>query len=112
MVQSRLFIHGKRRELGLGPVRLVTLAQVREAARANRRLARAGGDPMAGAPPPVWTTWIGRAQASACGSLLGSLETVIQQPAKPSVSGVMRLVACDLDLILRATRLGQIVSGL
>ncbi len=44
---QRLFIHGKRRELGLGPVRLVTLAQVREAAVANRRLARAGGDPMA-----------------------------------------------------------------
>ena len=33
---QRLFIHGKRRELGLGPVRLVTLAQ-----------ARADGDPMA-----------------------------------------------------------------
>ena len=34
-------------ELGLGPVRLVTLAQAREAALANRRLARSGGDPMA-----------------------------------------------------------------
>ena len=44
---QRLFIHGKRRELGLGPIRLVTLAQAREAALANRRLARAGGDPMA-----------------------------------------------------------------
>ena len=44
---QRLFIHGKRRELGLGPVRLVTLSQAREAALANRRLARAGGDPMA-----------------------------------------------------------------
>ena len=43
---QRLFIHGKRRELGLGPVRLVTLSQAREAALANRRLARAGGDPM------------------------------------------------------------------
>ena len=29
---QRLFIHGKRRELGLGPVRLVTLSQAREAA--------------------------------------------------------------------------------
>ena len=44
---QRLFIHGKLRELGLGPIRLVTLAQAREAALANRRLARAGGDPMA-----------------------------------------------------------------
>ena len=43
---QRLFIHGKRRELGLGPLRLVTLSQAREAALANRRLARAGGDPM------------------------------------------------------------------
>ena len=37
---QRLFIHGKRRELGLGPVRLVTLAEAREAAVANRKLAR------------------------------------------------------------------------
>ncbi len=44
---QRLFIHGKRRELGLGPVRLVTLAEAREAAVANRKLARAGSDPMA-----------------------------------------------------------------
>lgn len=44
---QRLFIHGRRRELGLGPVRLVTLAEAREAALANRKLARAGGDPIA-----------------------------------------------------------------
>ena len=44
---QRLFIQGKRRELGLGPVRLVTLAEARDAALANRKLARAGGDPMA-----------------------------------------------------------------
>ena len=42
---QRLFIHGKRRELGLGPVRLVTLAEARDAAVANRKVARAGGDP-------------------------------------------------------------------
>ncbi|MYC98409.1 MAG: DUF4102 domain-containing protein, partial [Gammaproteobacteria bacterium] len=29
---QRLFIHGKRRELGLGSVRLVTLAEARDAA--------------------------------------------------------------------------------
>ena len=44
---QRLFIHGRRRELGLGPVRLVTLAEAREAAVANRKVARAGGDPIA-----------------------------------------------------------------
>ncbi|MDE2981899.1 MAG: tyrosine-type recombinase/integrase [Gemmatimonadota bacterium] len=42
---QRLFIHGKRRELGLGSVRLVTLAEARDAALANRKVARAGGDP-------------------------------------------------------------------
>ncbi|MYB05124.1 MAG: tyrosine-type recombinase/integrase [Gemmatimonadetes bacterium] len=42
---QRLFIHGKRRELGLGPFRLVTLAEARDAAVANRKVARAGGDP-------------------------------------------------------------------
>ena len=42
---QRLFIHGKRRELGLGPLRLVTLAEARDAAVANRKVARAGGDP-------------------------------------------------------------------
>ena len=42
---QRLFIHGKRRELGLGPVRLVTLAEARDAALANRKVAWAGGDP-------------------------------------------------------------------
>lgn len=44
---QRLFIHGRRRELGLGPVRLVTLAEAREVALANRKVARAGGDPIA-----------------------------------------------------------------
>ena len=44
---QRLFIHGKRRELGLGSIRLVTLAQARETAIANRRLARSGGNPLA-----------------------------------------------------------------
>ena len=44
---QRLFIHGKRRELGLGSLRLVTLAQARETAIANRRLARSGGNPLA-----------------------------------------------------------------
>ena len=42
---QRLVIDGKRRELGLGPIRLVTLAEAREAALANRKLARSGGDP-------------------------------------------------------------------
>ena len=40
-------IRGRRRELGLGSVALVSLAEAREKARASRKLAREGGDPLA-----------------------------------------------------------------
>ena len=43
---QRLVIHGRRRELGLGGFPLVSLAEARETAFANRKLARAGGDPL------------------------------------------------------------------
>ena len=44
---QRLVIRGKPRTLGLGGFTLVTLAEAREMALANRRLARSGGDPLA-----------------------------------------------------------------
>ena len=44
---QRLTIHGKRRDIGLGGYPLVSLAEAREAAFLNRKLARAGGDPLA-----------------------------------------------------------------
>ena len=44
---QRLVIRGRRCELGLGAVALVSLAQAREQALANRKLARSGGDPLA-----------------------------------------------------------------
>ena len=44
---QRIVIRGKRRDLGLGGYPLVSLAEAREAAFANRKLARAGGDPLA-----------------------------------------------------------------
>ncbi|WP_299351565.1 site-specific integrase [uncultured Shimia sp.] len=44
---QRITIRGKRCELGLGSPTLVTLAEAREVALANRKLARAGGDPLA-----------------------------------------------------------------
>ena len=44
---QRIAIHGKRRDLGLGSADLVTLAEAREAAYENRRIARSGGDPVA-----------------------------------------------------------------
>ena len=43
---QRLVVRGRRRELGLGAVALVSLAEAREQALANRRLARSGGDPL------------------------------------------------------------------
>ncbi len=44
---QRLVVRGRRRELGLGSVALVSLAEAREKALANRKLAREGGDPLA-----------------------------------------------------------------
>lgn len=43
---QRIAVHGKRRELGLGSPALVSLAEAREAALANRKLARSGGNPL------------------------------------------------------------------
>ena len=44
---QRLVIRGRRRDFGLGSVALVSLAEAREKARATRKLAREGGDPLA-----------------------------------------------------------------
>ena len=44
---QRLVVRGRRRELGLGSLALVPLAEAREKALANRKLAREGGDPLA-----------------------------------------------------------------
>lgn len=43
---QRIVILGKRRELGLGSASLVSLAEARAVALENRKLARAGGDPL------------------------------------------------------------------
>lgn len=44
---QRIVIRGKRTEMGLGSYPLVSLTEAREAAFANRKLARVGGDPLA-----------------------------------------------------------------
>ena len=44
---QRLVVRGRKRELGLGSVYLVSLVEAREKALANRKLAREGGDPLA-----------------------------------------------------------------
>lgn len=44
---QKIVIGGRQRELGLGSATLVTLAEARELARINRKVAREGGDPIA-----------------------------------------------------------------
>jgi len=44
---QQITVRGRPRSLGLGGVRLVSLAEARAAALANQKLARAGGDPLA-----------------------------------------------------------------
>ena len=44
---QRVVINGRRRDIGLGGCEWVTLAEAREMAYDNRRLARRGGDPLA-----------------------------------------------------------------
>lgn len=43
---QRIVIRGKRSEIGMGSASLVSLAEVREAALENRKMARAGEDPL------------------------------------------------------------------
>ena len=43
---QRIVIRGKRCELGLGNPALVSLAEARDAALKNRKLAQSGGDPI------------------------------------------------------------------
>jgi hypothetical protein len=43
----RTVVQGKRRDIGLGGLRLVSLSEAREKAGAYRKLAREGGDPLA-----------------------------------------------------------------
>ena len=42
----RLVVRGRRRDMGLGSVNLVSLEEARDLARSYRRIAREGGDPV------------------------------------------------------------------
>src|SRR3712207_2768543 len=44
----RTVVHGKRRDLGLGGLSTTSLARARQKARAYRKIAREGGDPLEG----------------------------------------------------------------
>ena len=43
----RLMVQGRRRDMGLGGISLVSLAEARELALKYRKIARQGGDPIA-----------------------------------------------------------------
>src|SRR3954463_7918474 len=43
----RTVVHGRRRDIGLGGLSLLSLAEAREQALSYRKVARAGGDPLA-----------------------------------------------------------------
>jgi hypothetical protein len=43
---QRLLIRGRRRDIGLGSCSLVSLAEARDVALDNRKVARSGGDPV------------------------------------------------------------------
>ena len=56
----RIVVRGRRRDMGLGSVDLVSLEEARDLARQYRRIARSGGDPLLDhqvlptyAPPPL-----------------------------------------------------------
>lgn len=44
---QRLMVQGRRRDIGIGPLSLVSLSEARDAAIANRKIARSNGDPIA-----------------------------------------------------------------
>ena len=61
---QRLTIHGKRHDIGLGGCSWVTLSEAREAAYANRKVARRGGDPLAAKRRPKVPTFREAAQST------------------------------------------------
>ena len=58
---QRIVVQGRRRAMGLGSFEFVTLAEARDAAFANRRTARRGGDPFADRRRPSAPTFAGAA---------------------------------------------------
>ena len=60
---QRLVIQGKRRDMGLGGYPIVTLAEARDLAFQNRRIARAGGDPRCQSTGPKVPTFADAARA-------------------------------------------------
>jgi hypothetical protein len=60
----RTVVQERRRDLGLGGARLVSLAEAREKALNLRKVARAGGDPVAERARPVVPTFVQATQSA------------------------------------------------
>tara|TARA_R110002167_G_C12561567_1_gene641825 strand:- start:41 stop:322 length:282 start_codon:yes stop_codon:yes gene_type:complete len=50
---QRITINGRRRDMGIGSAHLITPAQARKIAAANRQMLRAGGNPFVPAARPT-----------------------------------------------------------
>ena len=105
---QRLVIHGKARALGLGSFALVPLADARERALANRRVARSGGDPRRSPRRvpgmPTFEEAVGRVLAihgaawKAGGRTAENWQTTLRQYAYPCLGrkGVDRVTTADV----------------
>lgn len=105
---QRIAIHGKRRDIGLGPVDLVTPDEARELAFANRVLVRRGGDPLAEKRKAAMPTFAEAAaqcldvaaQGWKNGKQRKAWETSMRQYVLPKI-GTLRLPAIGQADVLR-----------
>ena len=88
---QRLVVHGKSRAPGLGSFALVPLAEAREQALANRRLARAGGGPARGRTA--------RAGVPTFDAAVARVIAVGATRPSPRVALVERLLLCPSDTL-------------
>ena len=94
---QRIVIQRKRRDLGLGSYPLVSLAEAREAAADNRKVARAGGDPTARASDSIVPTFAEAAdkviEMHTPGWKNGGKTAIRRQPPAPNHGQVSRIRA-------------------
>ena len=98
---QRLVVRGRRRELGLGSVALVPLAEAREKALANRKLARQGGDPLAEKRRTEGIPHLRRSCLACAGTEAGRLARPASPPRVDVQPEAVRLPAHRQDAGLR-----------
>ena len=110
---QRLVIRGKSCVLGLGSLALVPLAEARERALANRRLARSGGDPLRDKRPTAGVPTVAEAAEQVIAIHRGAWKdgeataqkwrATLQQYAHPHIGdkGVDRVTTADVMAALQ-----------